>query len=116
MRRRQVELGRTHGKAPLAPIGAEGRGKATEAVARVAGLSTRTFERAVKVIEKAPEELKERVRQGKVSIARAYEMVGREEAARAHEVDGELAADGCTPSFIPSNARALDFRAQEVCF
>jgi transcriptional regulator GlxA family with amidase domain len=37
------------------------QGRAAEAVARAARLSTRTLERAVKIIEGAPEGLKEKV-------------------------------------------------------
>jgi len=53
-------------------------GKARDIVARTAGLSPTTFQRAVKIIEKAPEELKEKVRQGKMSINYAYEMVKKQ--------------------------------------
>lgn len=50
-------------------------GQARDIVAKAVGLSPTTFQRAVKIIEKAPEDLKEKVRQGKMSINYAYEMV-----------------------------------------
>jgi len=58
------------------------RGKATENVAKTVGVSTRTLERAKKIIEKGSEELKERVRRGKTSITYAYKKVRRKEKHR----------------------------------
>lgn len=54
-------------------------GRARDIVARKVGLSPTTFQRAVKIIEKASEELKEKVRQGKTNITYAYKMVRRQE-------------------------------------
>jgi len=51
--------------------------KATDQLSKKIGLSTRTFERARKVIETAPEELKERVRSGQTSINYAYKTITR---------------------------------------
>ena len=51
------------------------KGQARDIVARTAGLSPTTFHRAVKIIEKGSEELKEKVRLGKMSINYAYKMV-----------------------------------------
>jgi hypothetical protein len=48
------------------------KGKATEIVAKKAGLSTRTFERGKKIVESASEDDKQRLREGKVSIAKVY--------------------------------------------
>jgi N6-adenosine-specific RNA methylase IME4 len=56
-----------------------GKGKARDIVAKAAGLSPTTFQRAVKIIERGPEKLKEKVRHGKMSIAYAYKMILREE-------------------------------------
>ncbi len=47
-------------------------GKATAAVAKKVGVSTRTFERGKKILEKASEEEKQQLRDGKVSISRVY--------------------------------------------
>ncbi len=91
---RQLELGKklgaTHGifsPTPLAPNGAERMdetipAKATEITAREIGLKTRTFEKAKAIIQHAPEELKERVRGGKVSISYAYGVVSRANPVR----------------------------------
>jgi ParB-like chromosome segregation protein Spo0J len=51
------------------------RTKATAAVAKKAGVSTRTFERGKKIIEKATEEEKQKLREGKASIAKVYREV-----------------------------------------
>jgi len=60
-------------KLPLAPIDAIG--KAAEVVAKKIGLSGRTFERAKKIIEIAPEQIKKKVREGKQSISSAYSQI-----------------------------------------
>ena len=43
----------------------EVKGKATEVVAKKAGVSTRTFERGKKIIEEATEDDKQKLREGK---------------------------------------------------
>ncbi len=48
------------------------KSKATAAVAKKIGVSTRTFERGKKVLEKASEEDKQKLREGKTSIAKVY--------------------------------------------
>ncbi len=67
---RNIQLG-------LAPEDAEPitKAKATEVVAKKAGLSTRTFERGKKIIEQASEEDKQKLRDGKASIAKVYREV-----------------------------------------
>ena len=57
----------------------EFRGKAAEAVAKKAGVSTRTLERGKKIIEKASEDEKQKLREGKTSIARVYQEIVNEE-------------------------------------
>lgn len=49
--------------------------KASEVVAKKVGLSTRTLERGKKIIEKANEEEKQKLREGKTSIAKVYREV-----------------------------------------
>jgi ParB-like chromosome segregation protein Spo0J len=49
--------------------------RATEIIAKEIALSRPTFERARVVIQKAPEELKEKVRAEEISISRAYNIV-----------------------------------------
>jgi hypothetical protein len=58
----------------------EFKGKATEIVAKKAGLSTRTLERGKKILEKAAEEDKQKLREGKVSISRIYQEIVAPEA------------------------------------
>jgi len=53
--------------------------KANTIVSQNIGVSKSTFERAKKVIEKAPEDLKQRVRSGQTSINYAYKTVNRQE-------------------------------------
>jgi len=76
-RQRQIQLGKTHGEDPLVPIGT--KGKAVENVARSVGVSTRTFYRAIVIMESGSEELKESVRGGRTSIAYAYTKIRRGE-------------------------------------
>ena len=51
------------------------KSKATAAVAKKVGVSTRTFERGKKILERASEEDKQRLREGKASIAKVYREV-----------------------------------------
>jgi ParB-like chromosome segregation protein Spo0J len=61
----------------LAPDGAEPelKSKATEVVAKKAGVSTRTFERGKKIIEEASEDDKQKLREGKASITKIYSEI-----------------------------------------
>jgi ParB-like chromosome segregation protein Spo0J len=61
----------------LAPDDAEPafKAKATDVVAKRAGVSTRTFERGKKILEKASEDDKQKLREGKVSISKVYEEI-----------------------------------------
>lgn len=66
--------------------------KATEAVAKKVGVSTRTFERAKKIVEKASEEEKQKLREGKASIAKVYrEVVALEKKPMQKDANGEPA-------------------------
>ena len=51
------------------------KSKATEVVAQKAGLSTRTFERGKTIIEKATEDDKQKLREGKASISKVYQEI-----------------------------------------
>jgi ParB-like chromosome segregation protein Spo0J len=51
------------------------KSKATAEVAKKVGVSTRTFERGKKILEKASEEEKQKLREGKASIAKVYREV-----------------------------------------
>ena len=50
-------------------------GNATEVVAKKAGVSTRTLERGKKIIEKASEDDKQKLREGKTSISKVYREI-----------------------------------------
>jgi ParB-like chromosome segregation protein Spo0J len=68
---RNVQLG-------LAPTDAKPvleKSKAAAVVAKKVGVSTRTFERGKKILEKASEEDKQKLREGKASIAKVYREV-----------------------------------------
>lgn len=53
------------------------KAKTTEVVTKKAGVSTRTFERGKKILEKASEDQKQMLREGKTSISKIYsEVVG----------------------------------------
>jgi ParB-like chromosome segregation protein Spo0J len=81
------------------------KGKATAVVAKKVGVSTRTFERGKKILEKASEEEKQKLREGKASIAKVYrEVVALEkgpEAARKEDNTAPTATED-----LISNARA----------
>ncbi len=51
------------------------KAKATEVVAKKAGVSTRTFERGKKIIEEATEDEKQKLREGKASITHVYNEI-----------------------------------------
>jgi len=53
--------------------------KPTEAVAKKAGVSTRTLERGKKIIEKASEDDKQKLREGKTSISKVYQEIINDE-------------------------------------
>ena len=61
------------------------KSKAAEVVAKKAGLSTRTFERGKKIIEKATEDDKQRLREGKVSISKVYQEIREAEKPKPPE-------------------------------
>jgi len=56
----------------------EFKAKATEVVAKKAGVSTRTFERGKKIIENASEDEKQKLREGKLSISKVYQEIVNE--------------------------------------
>jgi ParB-like chromosome segregation protein Spo0J len=97
---RNIQLG-------LAPNDAKPEFKKTKATAEVAkkvGVSTRTFERGKKILEKASEEEKQKLREGKASIAKVYrEVVALEkEPEPAYK---KAVATPCTAGIL-NNARA----------
>ena len=75
------KLGRSIQLGGLAPNDAdpvlepELRAKSAEVVAKKAGVSTRTFERGKKILERASEEDKQKLREGKTSISKVYQEI-----------------------------------------
>jgi ParB-like chromosome segregation protein Spo0J len=91
----------------LAPNDAKRKFKKTKAAAEVAkkvGVSTRTFERGKKILEKASEEEKQKLREGKASIAKVYnEVVALEKEPEPTYKKADAPAD---TAGILNNARA----------
>jgi ParB-like chromosome segregation protein Spo0J len=67
---RDMQLGLASDDAEIGP-----KAKATEVVAKKVGVSTRTFERGKKIIEKATEDEKQKLRDGKTSISKVYQEI-----------------------------------------
>jgi hypothetical protein len=68
-KKRQTHSGKSSGQG-LVPNGTNG--KAVEKVAREIGVSPRTYYRALSIIKRQPEEVKRKLRQGKIEINTAY--------------------------------------------
>jgi ParB-like chromosome segregation protein Spo0J len=79
---RDMQLGVASGDAEFEP---EVKAKAAEVVAKRAGVSTRTLERGKKIIENASEDEKQKLREGKTSIARVYQEIVNEQKPKAIE-------------------------------
>ncbi len=94
---REIQLG-------LAPDDAKPafKAKATEVVAKKVGLSPRTLERGKRIIEDASEEDKQRLREGKASIAQIY----REVVAPQKDADNMSELEGAKP--LPDPKIALN--------
>jgi hypothetical protein len=67
----------------------EPKGKTTAAVAKKAGVSTRTLERGKKIIEKASEDDKQRLREGKTSINKIYREIAPPKSTRKTPLKSE---------------------------
>jgi ParB-like chromosome segregation protein Spo0J len=81
---RDMQLGLASDDAEIEP-----KAKATEAVAKKAGVSTRTFERGKKIIEKASEDEKQKLRDGKTSISRVYQEIVSSENPQPKKEDSD---------------------------
>jgi ParB-like chromosome segregation protein Spo0J len=67
------------------------KSKATAVVAKKVGVSTRTFERGKKILEKASEDDKQKLREGKTSISKVYrERVLSEKEAEQTPKEGDV--------------------------
>jgi ParB-like chromosome segregation protein Spo0J len=79
-RGRDIQLGLTPNDAEASP-----KSKASEIVAKKTGLSTRTLERGKKIMEKASEDDKRKLREGKTSISKVYQKVVTNESPKPQE-------------------------------
>jgi len=64
-----------------ATLGAsEEKGKASQIIAKKIGISTATYERGRKIIEKGTDELKSSLRRGTIGMTNVYNQIRRQEA------------------------------------
>ncbi len=83
------------------------KSKAAEAVAKKIGVSTRTFERGKKILEKASEEDKQMLREGKTSITKVYsELVAPEQSWKQENTD-VVAQKPANDPLLEQNRRAV---------
>jgi ParB-like chromosome segregation protein Spo0J len=85
----------------------EPKAKATDAVAKKAGVSTRTFERGKKIIEKASEDDKQKLRDGKTSISKVYQEIVTAENPQPLKETIEEAAGEESPREVQNRAELL---------
>jgi len=103
-KKRQVEGGKIGRNIQLGLVSDDAKpvltkSKATAVVAKKVGVSTRTFERGKKILEMASEEEKQKLREGKASIAKVYrEVVAFERGIKP---------EGKEPKTAPVAAHAL---------
>ena len=108
---RNMQLGLAPEDAELDP---EFKAKATEVVAKKAGVSTRTFERGKKILEKASEDDKQRLREGKTSIAKVYQdVVSAEKPQPPETVEEPVAAESARDLQNKADLLALLERLQK---
>jgi ParB-like chromosome segregation protein Spo0J len=81
---RNMQLGLASNDTDLEP-----KAKATEAVAKKVGVSTRTLERGKKIMEKASEDDKQKLRDGKTSISRVYQEIVSSENSKPQKNTNE---------------------------
>jgi ParB-like chromosome segregation protein Spo0J len=85
----------------------EPRAKATDAVAKKAGVSTRTFERGKKIMEKASEDDKQKLRDGKTSISKVYQEIVSSENPQPQKEANDLLAQQESPREVQNKAELL---------
>ncbi len=69
------------------------KAKATQIVAKKAGVSTRTFERGKKILEKATEENKQKLREGKASITKIYQEITENTQTKKNQPNKPILAE-----------------------
>ncbi len=100
---RDVQLG-------LAPDDAEPemKAKSAEVVAKKAGVSTRTFERGKKILEKASEEDKQKLREGKTSISKVYQEIVTTEKPQPKKEEPAVPVVEVSPFHVKNKAELLE--------
>ena len=84
------------------------KAKAADVVAKKVGVSTRTMERGKKIIEKASEEDKQKLREGKTSIAKVYqEIVTSQNSQSPNEVASESLSQKESPRDLQNKTELL---------
>jgi site-specific DNA-methyltransferase (adenine-specific) len=86
-------------------------GKTRDIIAKRNGLTPTTYQRAKTVIEKAPEQVKERLRRGKTTIAKEYNQIQLEEKQQKKRAGAEQAAKGLN---LPSKVILLNKDSRKV--
>jgi len=100
----QLEMG-AQDQPPFEP---EIKAKTAEVVAKKAGVSTRTFERGKKIIEKASEDDKQRLREGKTSISRVYQEIVSSKNPKEKKASVDSAAEhGVSAREVQNKAELL---------
>ncbi len=85
----------------------EPKAKATDMVAKKAGVSTRTFERGKKILEKASEDDKQKLRDGKTSISKVYQEIVSGENPQPKKEANELLEHDESPREVQNKAELL---------
>jgi ParB-like chromosome segregation protein Spo0J len=83
------------------------KAKATEVVAKKAGVSTRTLERGKKIMEKASEDEKQKLREGKTSISKVYQEIVSSENPQPRKSENESLKHGETAREVKNKAELL---------
>jgi ParB-like chromosome segregation protein Spo0J len=82
------------------------KAKATDVVAKKAGVSTRTLKRGKKIMEKASEDDKQRLREGKTSISKVYQEIVTNENPQQEKVGDDFLREE-TPREVKNKAELL---------
>ena len=86
------------------------KAKAVEVVAKKVGFSTRTFERGKKILEKASEDDKQKLREGKTSISKVYQEIVASENPPPQKEDAQ------EPLTLQESPRDLQNKAELLTF
>ena len=108
-RGRDIQLGLASNDAEPSP-----KSKATDIVAKKIGLSTRTIERGKKIMEKASEDEKRKLREGKTSISKVYQEVVTNESSKPQKEITKLFEKQESPRELKNKSELLAILEQLV--